>query len=73
MKMKYKRCRACGDKYFVGNMKLEINIDHKDIESLENALFTSSDLNKKEKKRVNKIWVQICESEDKFKKKMFKT
>lgn len=68
--MVLKKCRECGGMYETDDKEIKLKINHKDIEALENALFcelTEEDY-KKIKKRVSKIWKQICEGEERWEK-----
>jgi transcription initiation factor IIE alpha subunit len=63
-----KKCKECGDMYETDDQSITIEVNHKDIEALEDALFcelSETDHNKIEK-RINKIWKQICEGEEKW-------
>ena len=44
-------------------------LNHRDIEAIEDKLFCvlSEKEEKAIKKRINKIWVQLCDGEDKWK------
>ncbi len=71
MKNKFKkRCSDCGDSCDIRDKEIIIKINHKDIEALEDRIFCSLD-DKDYRKillRLNKIWVQVCKGEDKWKK-----
>ena len=70
MTVKKIKCKDCGDMYSPTRRTIEIKLNHKDIEALEDIIFTK--LSKEEywikMKLVGKIWKQICEGEDKWEK-----
>ena len=41
-------------------------LNHKDIETIEDYIFTSEELTKSDKNRINKFWKQLCEQEEKW-------
>lgn len=63
-----KRCKDCGSYYKLKNQKVVIYLNHKDIETIEDVIFTSKELTKSDKNRINKFWKQLCDQEEKWKK-----
>ena len=65
-----KKCKNCGDFYEEKDQEIKLKLNHKDIEAIEDKLFCI--LTEKQeraiKKRINKLWVQLCEAEDKWSK-----
>ncbi len=65
-----KKCRECGGMYETDDQEITIKVNHKDIEALEDMLFcelSETDYHKI-KKRISKIWKQICEGEERWEK-----
>jgi hypothetical protein len=67
-----RKCKKCQDRYENGNQKIIIYLNHQDIESIEDELFTNNMENKvmtkADWKRVNKFWKQLCEQEELWRK-----
>ncbi|HLC73051.1 MAG TPA: hypothetical protein VJH20_00270 [Candidatus Nanoarchaeia archaeon] len=63
-----KRCKECGGMYETEDQKVILSLNHKDIESIEERLFTSAEPTIEDKKRVHKFWKQLCDQEEKWKK-----
>ena len=65
-----KKCRDCGGDYETEDKPLTLNINHKDIENLEDLIFV--DLTEKEflrrRQTFRKIWKQLCDGEEKWDK-----
>lgn len=70
MKKFIKRCRDCGGLYDTRDRTIKIKLNHKDIERLEDAIFCKyvEEDYLKIIKKANKIWVQVCEEEEKWPK-----
>jgi len=54
--------------YETEDQKVILSLNHKDIESIEERLFTSAEPTIEDKKRVHKFWKQLCDQEEKWKK-----
>lgn len=64
-----KKCyKDCGCYYKVKKQKVVLYLNHKDIETIEDLIFTSEKPTKSNEKRINKFWKQLCEREEKWKK-----
>lgn len=63
-----KRCKDCGGYYEVKKQKVVLYLNHKDIETIEDLIFTSEKPTKSDKNRINEFWKQLCDQEDKWKK-----
>lgn len=65
-----KKCKECGGIYETGDQEVTLKINHKDIEALEDVMFIelTEEQYKMAMKRANKIWKQICDGEEKWKK-----
>ena len=65
--MKKIKCKECGDYYSPERKKICIELNHKDIEAIEEMFFV--DLTEEETKkilpRIIRVWKQICEEEEK--------
>ena len=66
-KMK-KRCKDCGGEYETRDQKVILYLNHKDIETIEDFIFTIDKRTKSDEKRINKFWKQLCDREEKWKK-----
>ena len=66
-----KKCKDCGGMYETEKQKIVLHINHKDIEALEDVMFTelTEKQYKKAMKRAGKIWKQVCDGEEKWGKK----
>jgi len=65
--MAIKKCKDCGDKYNTKDQKVTLILNHKDIEAIEDVIFTTAEQTKSEKDRVQKFWKQLCDKEGKWK------
>ncbi|MEK6952835.1 MAG: hypothetical protein AABX29_07510 [Nanoarchaeota archaeon] len=61
-----KRCRDCGAYYNTKDREVKLMLNHKDIETIEDALFTSSKITKQDERRIQKFWEQLCDEEEKW-------
>ena len=65
--MKRKRCKERGSYYKVKDTEIKIKLNHKDIEAIEDMFFCK--LTEKQYRiispRIQKIWKQICNEEEK--------
>ena len=66
-----RKCRSCGDMYRTEDAYIKIKLNHKDIEAIEDLFFcqVSENDRKKISSKLNKVWIQICDEEEKWKKK----
>lgn len=62
-----KRCKECGGMYETQNQKVILSLNHQDIESIEDRLFTSAVQTRNDERRINKFWKQLCDEEEKWK------
>ena len=62
------KCRECGDMYNKEDNIIILKINHKDIENLEDLVYTQLSESEyiKKKAKFHKIWKQICDGEDKW-------
>lgn len=65
--MKRKRCKECGSYYKTEDTEIKVKLNHLDIEAIEDMFFCK--LTEKEHKkispRIQKVWKQICNEEEK--------
>jgi hypothetical protein len=67
-----KKCKKCGSLYETKDQKVTLYLNHQDIESIEDVIFTDfldrdESITKADWKRVDKFWKQLCKEEDKWK------
>ena len=60
------KCRECGGIYNKEDKEIILKINHKDIENLEDLIYTilSEKEYIKKRKKFHKIWKQICDGEE---------
>ena len=63
-----KRCKDCGSYYEPKNQRVVLYLNHKDIETIEDIIFTSKKLTRSDRDRLNKFWKQLCDQKEKWKK-----
>ena len=68
-----KRCKKCTGEYKTEDQKVVLYLNHQDIESIEDVLFTDyldrdKSITKADWKRVDKFWKQLCKEEEKWEK-----
>lgn len=56
--------------YETNDKYIKIKLNHKDIEAIEDVFFCkiNEENHKKISSKLNKVWVQICNEEEKWKK-----
>ena len=64
--MTIKKCKDCDGNYETQSQKIVLMLNHKDIEAIEDLIFTTAEQTKAEKKRVQKFWKQLCDEEKKW-------
>ena len=66
-KLKKKKCKQCGADYKPEDTEIKIKLNHLDIEAIEDKFFCelTEEQHKKISKRIQKVWKQICEQEEK--------
>jgi len=64
--MKKRKCKQCGAYYKLEDTEIKIKLNHLDIEAIEDMFFCelTEKEHKKIKKRISKVWKQICEQEE---------
>ena len=65
--MTIKKCIGCGGKYRTEDQKVILMLNHKDIEAIEDMIFTTAEQTNAEKERIQKVWKQLCDAEEKWK------
>ena len=67
--MKRKKCPECGDWYKPEDTEIKIKLNHLDIEAIEDVFFCLLTEEEREKlnPKIQKVWEQICEQEEKKK------
>lgn len=61
-----KRCKDCGAYYDTKDREVKLMLNHNDIETIEDALFTSTKRTKQDERRIQKFWEQLCDEEEKW-------
>lgn len=64
--MKRKRCRECSSYYKIEDTEIKLKLNHKDIEAIEDMFFCklTEEQYRKIRKRIQKVWKQLCEQEE---------
>jgi len=64
--MKKIKCRECGTDYSKERKKISIEVNHKDIEAIEDMFFVELTEEQEIKIRpiIQRIWKQICDEEE---------
>lgn len=63
-----KRCKEYSGYYQTKDQRVVLHLNHKDIEAIEDIIFTSEEPTKSAKNRINKFWKQLCDQEEKWEK-----
>jgi len=63
-----KRCKECSGMYDPEDKEIVLNINHKDIEAIEDIFFcdNTEEQYKKMRPKLSKVWKQICKGEEKW-------
>ena len=65
--MTIKKCKDCDGNYKTQDQKVVLMLNHKDIEAIEDLIFTTAEQTKAERDRIQKFWKQLCDAERKWK------